>query len=111
MCSTAGGKEADKQVRAAIKTALTPAARATANRNKPASFQLNHANRYGSNSGQPYAHTMYDWTLGEHSYLCALWARADLNSEYEMKIMAEPAVHESAAKEILKGDLFCCPSM
>ncbi|KAL3157879.1 hypothetical protein ABBQ32_012289 [Trebouxia sp. C0010 RCD-2024] len=95
-----GGKEADKQVRAAIKTALTPAARATPNRNKP--YALSHCNRYGSNSGQPYTQTLYDWTVDQHSYLCAVWSRAELNMEYNMKIMAEPAVHESAAKEVLE---------
>ena len=99
-CFVAGGKEADKQVRAAIKTALTPAARATPNR----PYTLNHCDRYGSNSRMPYTQALYDPTIGQHIYQCAVWSRADLNMEYDMKIMAEPAVHESAAKEILEGD-------
>lgn len=102
-CFVAGGKEADKQARAAIKMALTPAARATPNRNKP--YALNHCDRYGSNSRLPYTQALYDPTIGQHIYQCAVWSRADVNMEYDMKIMAEPAVHESAAKEILEGDL------
>lgn len=36
--------------------------------------------------------------------LCAVWPQAELDMEYDMKILAEPAEHTSAAKDILDGD-------
>lgn len=40
-----------------------------------------------------------------HGCLCAVWPRAELEMEYDMKIMAEPVEHESAAKDALDGEL------
>lgn len=112
LCSAAGGKEADKQIRAAIRTALAPAAQAVPARksllassssNTAYTFQLNHSNRYGNNTGQPCTQLWYDG--GDQNCMCAVWPRAELGMEYNIRIMAEPAMHESAAKEILEGDL------
>ena len=115
LSSTAGGsKEADKHVRAAIKTALTPAALATSDGNKPHNFQLNYCTQSGVDLLDSFATTARDmgsasscvldpivWGQG---CLCAIWPRGQMDTELDMKIMAEPAEHESAAKEVLEGD-------
>lgn len=45
-----------------------------------------------------------DITVWKSGCLCAVWPRAELDVEYNMKIMAEPEVHESAGKDILDGE-------
>ena len=37
------------------------------------------------------------------TFLCAVWDKETLAKEYNMKIMAEPVVHESADKDLLAG--------
>ena len=102
-------------MRAAIKTALTPAALATSDRNKPHKFQLNYCSQSGVNLMQSFAKVANDMSLApsyvfDHGVvwnfgcLCAVWPRAELDMEYDMKILAEPAEHKSAAKDILDGD-------
>lgn len=102
-------------MRAAIRTALTPAALATSSKSKHHTFQLNYCDRYGMNTGLPFTEAadtldyntmVYNHNLGisDYSCLCAVWPRTALNSEYNIKILAEPAVHESAAKDILDGE-------
>ena len=100
-------KKADGYVRSAIRTALTPAARIKPSQLKPHSFALYHSDRHGSNSDRPFTapspgHCMVD-LYGV--YLCAVWDPAVLAREYDMKTMAEPAVHASAAADILAGKL------
>ena len=113
---TAGGsKEADRHVRAAIKTALTPAALATSEGHKAHKFQLNYCTRSGVNMMESFAKVAHDLgsssscvydhsVVWEHGCLCAVWPQAQLDMEYDMKIMAEPEEHKSAAKDILDGD-------
>jgi len=37
------------------------------------------------------------------TFLCAVWDKETLAKDYNMKIMAEPVVHESADKDLLAG--------
>ena len=112
-----GSKEVEKQVRAAIKTALTPATLATSDRSKPHKCQLNHCNLNGvinqlmvpfgkvaENTSSAATTVSDDITVWKSGCLCAVWPRAELDVEYNMTIMAEPEVHESAAKGILDGE-------
>ena len=57
-------------------------------------------NDVGSASTCVFDHTV----VWNHGCLCAVWPRAELEMEYDMKIMAEPAEHESATKDALDGD-------
>ena len=98
----AGGAEADKQVRAAIKKALAPAA--LAGNADPSVFALNCSDRRSENSNSSFSvkspHPGYDGCV----FLCAVWDRLALAREYNMQILAEPAVHESAEEERLAGE-------
>ena len=41
-------------------------------------------------------------------FLCAVWGAQDLAKEYDMKVMAEPVMHESADKDLLAGEVCKC---
>ncbi|KAL0037451.1 hypothetical protein WJX79_008678 [Trebouxia sp. C0005] len=96
---TRGGPEADKHVRAAISKALTPAA--LPGLAKRSSFALSMSNRAGFNDGTPFSVRFPLPEYDDCTFLCAVWDKETLAQEYNMKIMAEPVVHESADKDLL----------
>lgn len=102
----AGGAEADKHVRAAIKKALTPAALPGAA--KGCMFALNVSNSRGMNSRHPFSMKTNFHDIFGNGFLCAVWGAQDLAKEYDMKVMAEPVVHESADKDLLAGEVCTC---
>lgn len=96
----AGGAEADKQVRAAIEKALAPAA--LAGNANPSVFALNRSDRTSENSNSSFS--VKSPQYAGCAFLCAVWDRLALAREYNMQILAEPAVHESAEEERLAGE-------
>ncbi|DBB09876.1 TPA: hypothetical protein ACH3X3_001489 [Trebouxia sp. C0006] len=96
---TKGGPEADKRVRAAISKALTPAA--LPGLAKGSSFALNQSDRAGFNDGTPFSVRSPLPEYDDCTFLCAVWDKETLAKDYNMKVMAEPVVHESADKDLL----------
>ncbi|KAL0020479.1 hypothetical protein WJX77_009137 [Trebouxia sp. C0004] len=96
---TKGGPEADKHVRAAISKALAPAA--LPGLAKGSSFALSLSDRAGFNEATPFSVRSPLPGYDDCTFLCAVWDQETLAKEYNMKIMAEPVVHESADKDLL----------
>ena len=90
---------------AAIKSALTPAALNTSNSSARQTFQLKNCSRNGVPTGDPITATVNS-EVTDHMCLCAIWPAMDM--EYNLEVMAKPTVHESAAKDILDGNLLLC---
>jgi len=88
-------------VRAAISKALTPAA--LPGLAKGSSFALSLSDRAGFNEGTPFSVRSPILGYDDCIFLCAVWDKETLAKEYNMKIMAEPVVHESADKDLLAG--------
>jgi len=88
-------------VRAAISKALTPAA--LPGLAKGSSFALSLSDRAGFNDGTPFSVRSPLPEYDDCTFLCAVWDKEKLAKEYNMKVMAEPVVHESADKDLLAG--------
>ena len=102
MCT--GGAEADKQVRAAIRKALTPAV--IAGKAKHGAFQLHRSDR-ASHDMVMFKSFSDKMTINEYddcTFLCALWGPSSVDEDYNMQILAEPEVHESANQERIDGE-------
>lgn len=88
-------------MRAAISKALIPAA--LPGLAKGSSFALSLSDRSGFNGDTPFSVRSLLPEYDDCSFLCAVWDKEALVKEYNMKIMAEPVVHESANKDLLAG--------
>ena len=108
----AGGAKADKEVKAAIKKALRPAARVVA----PTFSQLElfRCDRSGFRIGpEPFSvsRSTPEWCRGECTFLSAVWDPAvALALEYNMTVMAGPLLPENADQDLLALRAACLPT-